>query len=124
MDGFLRQRFRQNLREAQWTSIETGATAAGVPDSEFIFPGGCQGWIEFKRAYGSRVRLRPEQVGWLLTRSRMGGRCFVAVRSEEDLYLYFGGWADSLLEMGLKLSPTGRWSGRWDWREVRGILTR
>jgi hypothetical protein len=37
-DGGLRVLFREPLPRTQWSSIETGATAGGVPDSEFGFP--------------------------------------------------------------------------------------
>jgi hypothetical protein len=37
--GDLRRIFREHLKEAQWSSIETGATAGGVPDSDYCFEG-------------------------------------------------------------------------------------
>lgn len=122
MDGHLRRLFRQNMPEAQWTPIETGATAAGVPDCEFCFPGGLQGWVEFKASKSLAVGLRPEQVSWLLRRSRIGGRCFVAVRRDRELFLYSGAQAADLRDQGLRLPPIGRWSGQWRWPEVRRML--
>lgn len=102
-DGDLRKLFRQAMPQAQWTTIETGAVAQGVPDAEFIFPPpvvpkyrpstpgyidiyprtggpGVSGWIEFKQTGGWAVTLRPEQIGWLSRRVRHGGRAFIAVR--------------------------------------------
>jgi len=123
MDGHLRRLFRRNLPEAQWTSIETGSTAAGVPDCEYIFPGGYQGWVEFKAARKDRVIIRSEQVGWLLTRSRMGGRCFIAVRRDRELMIYDGGQAAELKDRGI--SRIGwRYYGLtpWDWAAVKQLL--
>ena len=124
MDGHLRRLFRQNLSHAQWTSIESGATAAGIPDSEFCFPGGIQGWIEFKKARGLTVGLRPEQVAWLMRRSRMGGRCFVAVRRDQELRLFAGYQAIMLRDQGLRVNAIGHWIGSpWRWHEVERMIT-
>lgn len=123
MDGGLRQIFRRNLLDAQWTSVETGATAAGVPDSEYCFPHGLSGWVEFKKVSGWVVPLRPAQIGWLLRRSRMGGRCFVAAVRGETLYLEPGASAVELREVGLREADC--WIGgekRWDWDEIRSML--
>jgi hypothetical protein len=136
MDGDLRKLFSRNLPMAQWTPIETGTTAQGVPDSEYCFPGGLQGHVEHKRTLGWQVGMRPEQVGWISRRARLGGRVFIAVRqlgtqrgisSKRDVLWLFHGLdaaklsleglrgADPLLEM-----PGG--PGRWDWGTVRIVL--
>lgn len=128
MDGNLRRLFRQNLPEAQWTSVETGSTAAGVPDAEFIFEGGCQGWVEFKAARGRIVSLRPEQVSWLVRRARLGGRCFVAVRCDRDLRMYLGRHAAELRDQGTRLQAHATWGPsvgtKWDWAAIKAVLTR
>jgi hypothetical protein len=61
----LRRIFREHLPRVQWTSIETGATAAGVPDLEYCFEGGAQGWLECKLTRGRQVSLTPGQVPWI-----------------------------------------------------------
>lgn len=126
IDGGLRHAFRVGIPQAQWTSIETGATAAGVPDSEFCFPGGTSGWVEFKQISGWVVTLRPAQIGWLLRRSRMGGRCFVAVRKDSALYVLPGAQAVELREVGVRSAQpvAGSSPSGWDWAEVARILTR
>jgi hypothetical protein len=128
-DGGLRQLWRTHLKTAQWTPIETGGTAGGVPDSEYCFPTGRQGWIENKRTLGWAVKFRPMQVGWLLRRARMGGTCFVAVRrlngAEDELYLVAGRYADALQDGGLRAVTHLRWGGgpaRWNWEEVEWHL--
>ncbi|SRR5712691_9338895 len=129
-DGSLRVEFRKHLREAQWTSIETGLTEGGVPDSHYIFAGGVEGWIEHKKAAANAVVFQPLQVGWLSRRARLGGRCFVAVRQTrtDDLYLFDGADAAAIQSGGLRgASPLGRWGGGpsgWNWTQVREVLTR
>lgn len=128
-DGNLRKIFRQYLQEAHWQSIETGAVGPGVPDSNFCFPKGKEGWIEFKQTAGWRVTLRPGQVGWLLRRARNGGRVFVAVRQSKNdtLWIAHGRHAATLLDKGLRSDLwLGSWKGgpaEWDWSAVKNILT-
>lgn len=148
-DGDLRPIFRARVPPpVHWTSVETGGTGRGVPDSNFCADG-VEGWIEYKVTAGWSVTLRPEQIGWLTTRARHGGRVFVAVRRRceegprrdwaDDLYLLEGAAARELREQGLrqfavtKNAPTARrqagllgvWSGgpsAWDWQAVRDVL--
>jgi hypothetical protein len=129
-DGELRLIFRRVFPTAQWTSVETGLTAGGVPDSEFCFPGGQQGWIEFKRTDAWAVRLRPAQVGWTERRVRLGGRVLIAVRrmcrGEDELHLLPGKAVCDLQDKGLRgAEHLGTWAGgpsRWNWKEVGAFL--
>lgn len=139
VDAGLRAIFRDHLKQVQWTSIETGGTGRGIPDSEFCFPGGVTGWIEFKAAEGWAVDMRPEQVGWLARRARMGGAAFVAVRRQapagprrgpavDELWLFPAGAAKTLKQQGLRgaAAPLGCWPGgpaAWDWAAVTRALT-
>lgn len=123
MDGDLRWLFRQNIPSAQWTSVETGLTAAGVPDSEYCFDGGASGWVEAKKIDGWVVTLRPAQIGWLVRRARLGGTCFVAVRKGDYLWVRPGSEAREMREVGLKGCPSYAGGPRgWPWREVEKIL--
>ncbi len=129
-DGGLRLLFRQNLPQFHWVSIETGATAAGVPDSNYCF-NGTEGWLEFKTTAGWTVPLRPAQIGWLLRRSRARGRVFVAVRQvrpngDDILWLALGSHAAALRDKGLRGAPMlGCWPGGpslWPWDAIKGLL--
>jgi hypothetical protein len=128
-DGSLRIEFRKHLRDAQWSSIETGLSEGGVPDSEYMFLGGIGGWIEHKKTAANAVVFQPLQVGWLSRRARLGGRCFVAVRQTKtnDLYLFSGADAAAVHAGGLRAAvPLGRWCGGpsgWDWAAIRSLLT-
>ena len=127
MDGELRKIFHSTIRQAMWTAVETGTTAAGVPDSEYCFPGGICGWVEHKRTEGWAVVINPQQVAWISRRIRYGGRCFIAVRRKRvELWLVAGQDAQILSEGGLRaIRPIGSWSGgpsRWDWRAIESAL--
>jgi hypothetical protein len=123
-DGGLPKMFRQHLSAAQWTPVETGATSQGVPDHEYCYPGGKQGWVEFKSSMAWAVIIRPEQVGWLLRRHRMGGRSFIAVRRQlSELWMIEGGEAARLKADGLKgVHPLLVCHEPWDWAQVEKIL--
>lgn len=80
IDGGLRKLFIKHLPAVHWQAIETWITGAGgVPDLNGC-KSGVEFWIECKQTKTDRVKLRPEQVGWIEKRMRNGGRCFVAVR--------------------------------------------
>lgn len=138
VDDGLRVLFHNNLRKfgAHCTTIETGNSTLGVPDSHICIEG-IDLWIEHKRAYANCVRLSVEQVGWISYRKRVGGRVFVAVRKRrkasarlkdcDDLYIFDGRDAEVLKEEGLKkVMPIGLWGGgprKWLWTEIVELLT-
>lgn len=163
VDDGLRPLFRQHVpRPCHWTTIESGFTERGIPDANFCIPSerqtrdglslpGYEGWIEMKATSKWEVDLRPEQIGWLKTRARHGGRCFVAVRRRasagprrgpavDQLWLFRGAAAAELKQFGFSSlvrgyeganplprdSYLGCWSGSpatWDWTAVRSIMT-
>lgn len=140
VDGNLRKIFRDNLIDAQWTSIETGMVSPGTPDSEYCFKWNRSGWVEFKKTNVNVVaHMKPLQIGWLERRCRVGGRAFVAVRKVceagprrvecDELWLIRGDGARWLRSDGLEGVPRemmlGRWEKgpiRWDWAAVRQAL--
>jgi hypothetical protein len=128
-DGNLRRIFRDHLKTAQWSSIETGATAGGVPDSEYCFytaNGGGQGWIEFKAVKGWRVTLQPAQVSWISRRVRLGGVAWIAAVKDDVLYMVHGLYVHDLHNDGLRGAPWARlFHGGprgWDWQQVECML--
>lgn len=135
IDGGLRKLFRQHLPAFHWVSVETGLTEQGVPDSNYCSEGS-EGWIEFKKTSTNKVPLRSEQVGWLMRRSRAGGRAFIAVRyhhaggplkgpAVDRLLLFPGSAARQVLFSGLRNMPiieTGGGPMRWDWAAVSIVL--
>lgn len=131
-DGELRRILRANLPDGDWQSIESGGTVTGLPDSNYCFPGGHEGWVEGKLIHGWTVKMRPAQIGWMDRRSRRGGRCFVFVRRLNDRadelhvlrgseVVAFSGARCNLLEHRASARFAGGPS-RWDWGAIRKIL--
>ncbi len=129
----LRPLFHARLKaECQWSAVETGRVTPGVPDSEYCFDRGVQGWVEFKRASGWRVptlTANALQIGWIARRARYGGRVWVAVRRvsgiADELYLVNGLYVRELAAGGLLAVERVCWDGgpdAWDWVEIRGVL--
>lgn len=138
IDGGLRTLFHKNLKQFHWQAIETGGVGMGVPDSNACAPPGIEFWVEFKTTDRWSVVLRPEQVGWLLRRSRAGGHTFIATRrahsggprrgaATDELWLHGGHHAAALKAGGLKgAQPLAMWSGgpgAWPWDAVAALLT-
>lgn len=149
IDGGLRPIFRDRLRVGfDWTSVETGGTGRGVPDSNCCaqipndFVGGpeyvgVEFWVEYKQTTGWACTLRPEQIGWILRRTMHGGRVFVATRrrtpggprspAADELFIHQGAVVRELRDTGLLGVP---WLFRqdggpsaWNWDDVRRTLT-
>ena len=133
IDGGLRALFRQNIPTFMWTSIETGGTGRGISDSNYLAAGGIEGWIEFKQTTAFAVGMRPEQVGWIDRRHRLGGRVWIAIRQVRKdgdfLHLIPGCLVKELATEGLRsksLTMLVSWTGgpsRWNWADIQAILT-
>lgn len=140
IDDGLRAIFRDHLLGFDWTSIESGSTGGGIPDSNYCREGK-EGWIEYKRTAGWAVTLEPEQVGWISRRVRNGGRVHVAVRRRheggprlgppvDELWMFHGSGAKEAKLYGLRgewcTHHARRWIGGptsgWDWQAVREFL--
>jgi len=137
IDGGLRKLFRKHLPRFDWTTIESGLTGQGIPDSNFCFDG-VEGWIEFKKTTAWAVEMRKEQVAWLERRNRARGRTFIAVRRYrrkgprtvacDELWLFPGTAARALFKNGLmdnQNPPLGVLNGgpaKWDWHFVSKAL--
>jgi hypothetical protein len=122
------------MPDGDWTPVETGGTIQGVPDSNYCFNNGIEGWVEFKLTHGWAVKIREMQIGWLTRRSLKGGRCSIAVRRHswsasdgavvaDELYLIRGSEANSLAQEGLRgrICHSGGPSN-WPWRQVKEFL--
>ncbi len=140
IDGGLRQLFRERLPGFDWTSIESGTTGGGIPDSNYCARYGIEGWIEHKQTGGHVVTLRPEQIGWIARRVRHGGRVWIAVRqhappgsrraARDVLWLIPGRLSKEAKLMGLQwldgVPGVLQWHNgpsAWDWRAVGAALT-
>lgn len=122
-DGDLRILFRKHLPKVFWTSVETGATGRGTPDSFGCYEGSMF-WIEFKEAKHWKVIIRPEQIAWHLRLARNGGNSWIAIRrTSKELWLIRG--AD--VDRASLLAKPGRyyWDGgprAWDWDAILQLI--
>lgn len=136
-DGGLRKSFSDHLTDGHWQAVETWSTGQGVPDTNYCFPGGIEGWIEFKKTEGWRIDISAEQVAWAERRIRLGGRVFLGVRRQveagrrrekaDELWLFTGLAARFLISGRLQEASHlfGRWDGgprAWPWVQIRNIL--
>jgi len=137
MDGGLRRLFRERLPQFDWTSIESGGTGRGIPDSNACCKG-IEFWVEFKQTTGHVVSLRPEQCGWIARRCRAGGRVWIAVRqraaggprreARDVLWLIPGCHAQLAKQIGLKFDQYDRvltfhnGPSNWDWKGIAQCL--
>jgi hypothetical protein len=114
-DGGLRALVRKRMPTAHWQSVETSVTGGGTPDSNYCFPGGVEGWVEFKATKAWKVSFRPAQVGWIDRRTRLGGRVHVMVSQlrvdGEVLWVVAGRHVIGLAENGLKWVESELFSG-------------
>lgn len=122
------------MPDFRWAAVETGASAAGLPDSHFLYrPGDFTGWVESKRADHWSVKFEPHQLAfWRLHATAVRG--FIAVRAfganqtdgkGDGLYLYRGRDAERLDAEGLRLEPVLKITApvrSWDWSRVRQAL--
>ena len=141
VDDGLRPLIHQHLPHVHWQTIETGAVAAGVPDTNGCIRG-IEFWVECKSTDAWAVVMRPAQTGWIARRVRYGGRVHVAVRRRheggprlgqpvDELWLVPGLLVRQLVVGGLR-SLDGRpgvtrWAGgprRWDWPAVLAAMVR
>ena len=129
-DGGLRTIFRQQLKDWQWTSIESAFTSSGIPDSEFCAPNGVSGWIEYKITHIFYVQIKPFQISWLMRRCRYGGNAWIAVRrtardKSDQLWLMRGDQAEALHNCGLEGTHCWVWEGGpsgWNFDEIASLL--
>jgi Holliday junction resolvase len=112
---------RANI-QADLQRLESGMTSRGIPDVNGCHDGK-EFWVELKYTTTKKVALRPEQVAWLLRRSKVGGRTFVLVKTPKELYLYSGTMARELLDDGLTVPPLEKWNIKAvDWEQLLRIL--
>lgn len=137
IDGGLRQLFQDHMRDPHWQSVETGIIAPGVPDLNGCHLG-VEIWVEMKLTDRLGVDMRSGQVGWLVKRTGVHGRCFIAVRERhgggprkgdpaDRLWLFWGGHAREVMDDGLRREDLalGVWHGGpvgWRWHEIQDQL--
>jgi len=107
----------KNLPFAQWTRIETFATA-GIPDLYGIY-GGQAIWLELKCIKQNSINISPLQISWNYNNFRHGGKNYYIVQDTRSkvLKLYDGDKGREIKEKGylygghsLILPPPTNWN--------------
>lgn len=135
-DSGLRKLIHQHLTKPEfvWAAIETGSSAAGLPDSHFLHrPTGRTGWVESKKTDHWAIKFEPHQIQfWRLHGPHVRG--FIAVRAlgkaqtgglGDGLFLYKGTDIEALSENGLHTPPLMEIRGScrgWDWPTIGRTL--
>jgi Holliday junction resolvase len=132
IDGGLYKLFKKNLPRIHWQRIEIGGTGQGVPDLNGCVDG-IEFWVELKQDQKGRMILRPEQIGWMIERTRHGGLVRIAVRltvvSTDVLVIFDGPLVERLETMSIDANLPNAidfWEGgpnRWDWEGVFRAIT-
>ena len=135
-DGELRQFYRKYLPQVSWSSIESGGSEPGIPDSCGVLDG-VTFFVENKLTAGFTVDIRTPQRGWMLRHTRQGGVGYVAIRriaaagprrgaASDELWIYEGATIANLADAGMtEVGLLGRWDGgprSWPWPDVLAIF--
>jgi hypothetical protein len=137
-DGQLRVLFREHLKNAHITSIETWTSEPGIPDMNICIDGN-EVWVENKVIdSGWSPKMKTEQVAWAEQHMRYGGKVFLCVRKRtygtpkrapiDLLYIFHGRHMRKIHEeyQGMRhtipvfLDDGG--PAHWNWDEVRTVL--
>mgnify|MGYP003634174532 FL=1 len=102
------------------TRLETGSSAAGVPDLFLQDPRGHWHFVELKVSRAFAVTLRPHQISWLIRHAK--GRVWVLVRSPTAICLYPGSDIIELDNQGLKLEPAFSSGDPINWGDLLSYL--
>lgn len=120
---------QQQLPGTHWQRFED-RFHAGIPDINVCLPGGYEFWVEAKhlerlpkwKNTPVRVEIRREQVMWLMSRKKAGGRVMVLVRIGLEAWAAFDDHFERL-EEGLPVEAffqLAKWRG--DHLDVRAIF--
>ena len=108
-EGEFWQEWKENFPAGpDWQRIESGETASGIPDLNGCHAG-VEIWVELKSMErGLKIPgYTSFQCGWLLRRSRVGGRSYLAVRIQkrtwgDGIIIWPGSAAREVMDQGLR----------------------
>ena len=79
---------RDKLKEVLWQRVETGGTGRGIADVFGVYESSCC-WVELKVTTTNAVKLRPEQIAWLVKFGRAGVATYILVgTNKRTLHLF------------------------------------
>ena len=113
---------RDKLDDVLWQRIETGGTGRGIADVFGVYDSNscC---VELKVTTTNAVKLRPEQISWLVKFGRAGVATYILVGTDKrTLHLFSGLDAREVRDQGLKHPSLLELSAPYDWNALRNIL--
>jgi len=102
------------------TRVES-VSSPGVPDVYWssLRDEGASGWIELKVIRGNVVKLRPEQVLWILRHSQLNVNAKIMARKNDTIYLWEGKDVSIVAEQGLRSdAPVTTFEKPWNWNDI------
>ena len=113
---------RDKLKEVLWQRVETVGTGRGIADVFGVYESSCC-WVELKVTTTNAVKLRPEQIAWLVKFGRAGVATYILVgTNKRTLHLFSGLDAREVRDQGLKHPSLLELSAPYDWEALRNIL--
>lgn len=116
---------RLKIRDCHWQRIESGMTSRGIPDVNACRDG-VECWLELKVVQGRQVKLRPEQVAWLLLRTtRFHGRAWIVANDyyRERILVWSGRYADKVKQHGIDAPvPVNIFPKPVNWEALANLL--
>ena len=128
MEKTLWTQIRKKLKNFFIQRIET-QIERGIPDVHYVTYGGHCGWIEGKfvktpkrRKTKIKVGLTIEQLAWHKSYEFYGGKVFILVKKDRDVYLFNSKDGETLAK-GVSLEDFNKYSITKDWNNIENFLS-
>ena len=127
MEKSLWTQIRKKLKNFFIQRIET-QIERGIPDVHYVTYGGHSGWIEGKyvktpkrRKTKIKVGLTIEQLAWHKSYEFYGGKVFILIKKDRDVYLFFGKNGEELAR-GVSFDDFEKISICKGWNDINNYL--
>jgi len=127
MEKTLWTQIRKKLKNFFIQRIET-QIERGIPDVHYVTYGGHSGWIEGKyvktpkrRKTKIKVGLTIEQLAWHKSYEFYGGKVFILIKKDRDVYLFFGKNGEELAR-GVSFDDFEKISICKGWNDINNYL--
>jgi len=128
MEKLLWTQIRKKLKGFFIQRIET-QIERGIPDVHYVTYGGINGWIEGKyvktpkrRKTKIKVGLSIEQLAWHKSYEFYGGKVFILVKKDRDIYLFKSSDGEELAK-GVSFEDFNKMSIAKDWNNIENFLS-
>ena len=128
MEKLLWTQIRKKLKGFFIQRIET-QIERGIHDVHYVTYGGISGWIEGKyvktpkrRKTKIKVGLSIEQLAWHKSYEFYGGKVFILVKKDRDIYLFKSSDGEELAK-GVSFEDFNKMSIAKDWNNIENFLS-